>query len=181
MAELVIFSIPALVYLWVQSRGDGRTARAALGRLGARWGAPAHYGLAALILVPGVLAAWATLRVIPPELLDEPGITIARLTSVWAAIGVAARALGEEILFRGLIGGVLIRRRGFLLGNTLQSLVFLAPHLLLLGVDARVWPVLPVQFALGWLLGWLRHRSGSFVPGALVHAAANLIAGVLPV
>ena len=46
-------------------------------------------------------------------------------------------------------------------------------------VDARLWPILPVQFAAGWLLGWLRHSSGTFVPGAAVHAAANIAAGLI--
>ncbi len=87
--------------------------------------------------------------------------------------------VGEEILFRGLIGGVLIRRLGFWVGNTAQAVVFLLPHALLLAVDPRIWPILPVQFLAGWMLGWLRHRSGSVLPGALVHAAVNLLVGVL--
>lgn len=59
------------------------------------------------------------------------------------------------------------------------SLVFLVPHLALLLVDVRMWPVIPVQFAAGWMLGWLRHRTGSFVPGAAVHTIANIAAGLI--
>jgi membrane protease YdiL (CAAX protease family) len=94
-------------------------------------------------------------------------------------VTVTARALGEEILFRGLIGGVLFRRFGFVRGNLIQAAVFLVPHLLLLVVDASLWPILPVQFLAGFLLGWLRYKSGSVVPGALTHALANIGAGLL--
>ena len=93
--------------------------------------------------------------------------------------GVILRAVGEEVFFRGLLGGVLVRRFGFARGNLLQSVIFLFPHLPLLLVDARLWPILPVQFATGWLLGWLRTKTGTFVPGAVVHVVANLSAGLL--
>jgi len=89
------------------------------------------------------------------------------------------RALGEEVFFRGLLGGVLIRRLGFGWGNLVQALLFLVPHLALLMIDVRLWPLIPVQFAAGWLLGWLRHRSDSFVPGAVVHVFANIAAGLV--
>lgn len=42
------------------------------------------------------------------------GVTIARLTSFGAAgVGVVLRALWEELLFLGLLGGVFMRRLGF--------------------------------------------------------------------
>lgn len=69
-----------------------------------------------------------------------------------------------------------MRRLGFFWGNLLQAALFLIPHLPLLLVDVRLLPLLPVQFLTGWLLGWLRHRTGSFVPGAVLHAAVNLTA-----
>lgn len=116
---------------------------------------------------------------IPAEALETPGVTIARLTSVSVAIGVVLRAVGEEVFFRGLLGGVLIRRLGFRWGNLLQAALFLVPHLLLLLIDARLWPILPVQFATGWLLGWLRHKTGTFVPGSVVHVVANIAARLI--
>jgi len=36
-----------------------------------------------------------------------------------------------------------------------------------------------VQFAAGWLLGWLRHKTGTFVPGAVVHVVVNIAAGFI--
>ncbi len=179
MSEFVLFCLPAIVYLVVQSRGPKRTIGAAMDRLGARWGAPSDYGLALLLLLPLVLTGWLAIVLVPAEVIEEPGVSVAYLTSVGAAAAIVLRAAGEEVFFRGLLGGVLIRRLGFGWGNLLQAVLFLIPHLALLMVDSRLWPVIPVQFAIGWIMGWLRHRTGTFVPGAAVHAIANIAAGLI--
>lgn len=179
MLEFVLFCVPALVYVIVQSRGKDRTLESALSRLGASWGSASAYAWALLLLLPLLLTAWLAIVLIPAEVLETPGVSIARLTSVSIALGVVLRAIGEEVFFRGLLGGILIRRFGFLWGNLLQAVLFLVPHLLLLLIDARLWPILPVQFAAGWLLGWLRHKTGTFVPGAVVHVVVNIAAGLI--
>lgn len=95
---------------------------------------------------------------------------------VWAAFLYAfvSTGPGEEILFRGLIGGVLLRRvQRRWLSNSLQALVFTAPHALILLVRPDLWFAIPVVFALGLVCGWLRIRSMSVVPSALVHAFGN--------
>lgn len=177
--EFVLFSVPTFLYVLVQSRGKDRTAKSALTRAGASWGSASAYVWALLLLPPILLAGWLAIVLIPAEVLETPGVSIASLTSVSAAIGVVLRAVGEEVFFRGLLGGVLVRRLGFLWGNLLQAVLFLVPHLPLLLIDARLWPLLPVQFATGWLLGWLRHETGTFVPGAVVHVVANFAAGLI--
>ena len=179
MTEFVLFCVPALVYVVVQARGKGRAVTSALARVGASWGSAPAYGWALLLLLPLLLTAWLTIVLIPADVLDTPGVSIARLTTVGVAIGVVLRAVGEEVFFRGLLGGVLVRRLGFVWGNLLQAVLFLVPHLALLLIDTRLWPVLPVQFAAGWLLGWLRHKTGTFVPGAVMHAAVNIAAGLI--
>lgn len=179
MLEFVLYCVPAIVYLVVQSRRADVTFALARQRLGATWGSPSAYGWAALLLVPLLLAGWLAIVAIPVDVLEAPGVSIARITSVGVGIGVVLRAIGEEVLFRGLLGGVFMRRLGFVRGNLLQATVFIVPHLLLLLIDIRTWPVIPVQFAAGWLLGWLRHKAGSFVPGALVHAISNVAAGLI--
>lgn len=179
MTEFVLFCLPTIVYLVVQSRGQDRTLRAAMTRAGATWGSPAGYGWALLLLLPLVLTGWLAIVLVPADVLETPGVSIARLTSVGVAIGVVLRAVGEEVFFRGLLGGVLMRRLGFGWGNLLQAAVFLVPHLALLLVDVRLWPIIPVQFAAGWLLGWLRYKTGTFVPGAAVHVVANIAAGLI--
>ncbi len=179
MTEFIIFCVPTIIYVVVQSRGEDRTFRAARHRAGVAWGAPAAYGWALLLLLPLVLTGWLAIVVVPSEVLELPGVSIAQLTSLSIALGTVLRALGEEVFFRGLLGGILIRRLGFGRGNLLQTLLFLVPHLSLLLIDLRMWPVIPVQLAAGWLLGWLRHKTGTFVPGAVVHVLANIVAGLI--
>ncbi|MFS4506176.1 CPBP family intramembrane glutamic endopeptidase [Clavibacter sp. Sh2141] len=179
MVELILFSIPSLIYFLVQGGGKRWGREHAAGRLGITGGAASSYLWALVLLIPLGALGYLAIAVIPETALQAPGVTVAAVTSVAAAVAVVARAVGEEILFRGLIGGVLFRRLGFVRGNLVQALIFLVPHLPLLLVDPAMWPILPVQFVAGLLLGWLRHRSGSVVPGALSHAVANLGAGLL--
>ncbi|MEU4836463.1 CPBP family intramembrane glutamic endopeptidase [Streptosporangium sp. NPDC023615] len=180
MAEAVLFTVPAIIYLLVQSRGTGKDLGSARQRLGASWGSRSSYAWALLLLLPLLVASGLAFMLIPPgAVLDAPGVTIARITSASGVIAMVLRAVGEEIFFRGLLGGVLVRRLGFLRGNLLQATVFVLPHLALLLVDTRLWPVIPVQFAAGWLLGWLRHKTGTFVPGAAVHTITNAVAGLV--
>jgi membrane protease YdiL (CAAX protease family) len=66
-----------------------------------------------------------------------------------------------------------IRRFGFLIGNLLQSIVFLLPHLFLLTVSITLWPILIPQFIAGWLYGWLLYKSGSILPSWIAHSLSN--------
>ena len=95
---------------------------------------------------------------------------------VWRAFLYAFVATGfaEEILFRGLIAGVLFRRieRAWL-ANTIQGLIFTAPHFLILLLKPDAWRMLWVIFPFSLVLGWLRHRSKSVVPSALIHSLGN--------
>jgi uncharacterized protein len=89
--------------------------------------------------------------------------------------------LGEEIFFRGLLGAWLTKLCGFFAGNSIQALLFLFPHLLLiLLASPRYWFVLPFDFLAGWALGWLRLRARSILPGWLAHTLVNIISDLLP-
>ncbi|MFG6443922.1 CPBP family intramembrane glutamic endopeptidase [Microbacterium sp. P06] len=179
MIEFVLFCLPVVAYVAVQSRGRSRSFRHALERVGATRGSRSAYAWALVLLLPLVLTGWLAIVLIPAEVLSMPGVTIAQITSVAGVLSVILRAVGEEVLFRGLLGGVLMRRLGFAWGNVLQAVLFVLPHLALLAIDVRTWPIIPVQFAAGLLLGWLRYRTGSFVPGAAVHAISNVAAGII--
>lgn len=179
MVEFFIFIVPALVYVLVQSRGKHRTIRTALERLGATWGNASGYRLALWLLVPLLILSWLSLVLIPSDIRNLPGVTIAQVTSIGAVLAVAFRALAEEVFFRGLLGGVFMRRLGFFKGNLLQATVFFLPHLPLLFISSGLWVIFPVQFAAGWLMGWLRYKTDSFVPGAIVHTVVNVAAGLI--
>lgn len=114
MTEFVIFCVPTIIYVIVQSRGTDRTWRTATSRAGLAGGRPRAYGWAVAMLFPLILTAWLAVAVIPSEVLNLPGVSIEPLTSVGVALAIVLRAVGEEIFFRGLLAGVLIRRLGFL-------------------------------------------------------------------
>lgn len=59
------------------------------------------------------------------------------------------------------------------LANSAQALVFAAPHALVLIIRPDLWGVVLVVPVLALVLGWLRFRSKSVVPSALVHASGN--------
>ncbi|MFM9921061.1 lysostaphin resistance A-like protein [Lacisediminihabitans sp. H27-G8] len=181
MTEFILYSLPSVIYFLVQGRRRRLGPREAARRLGLTLRSGRSYVWALALLIPLGLLGYAAIALIPTGALSTPGMSVAHVTSDLVAVNVILQTLGEEILFRGLIGGVLLRRLGFGRGNVLQAIIFLAPHLVLLLVNAQLWPIIPVQFITGWVLGWLRYKSGSFLPGTLVHAVANIGSGLIAV
>lgn len=185
--NLILFSLPALIYLIVLNR-QGQSWREAFHKLGLRASPPVYYlwGLG-IFAVLGVLGLLAT-RSLSVEVLQNPnvtlsqyeGVTLSVSTVLWVLLREAFyTALGEEIFFRGFLGGWLFRKFGFALGNIVQAVIFLLPHLLLLAVSLSLWPLLLVQLFAGWLLGWLRYRSDSIFPGWLIHSFTNTVSALV--
>lgn len=189
MTEVFVYGLPVLIYVAVQARrirtnktrtGETRSGlRIALRRIGFTWASPVDYLWAALLSAAQLALFVLAFQLIPAAALDSPDVVFPLATTISVTVGIIIRAVLEEVFFRGLLAGVLQRRLEFWWGNLTQAVIFLLPHLVLLAVDSGLWPILPVQFLAGFLLGWLRHRSGSFVPGALCHAAVNLAAPAL--
>jgi membrane protease YdiL (CAAX protease family) len=181
--QLIVLTIPALVYVAVR-RWRGEKWSEAFGKAGWKTCWPKYFlwSLGIAILTGGL--AWLAFRFIPPSALQSPNVNISdyagwtlSVTSfllAWLREAIYV-ALGEEIFFRGLLGGWLVRRLGFAVGNTVQALIFLLPHLLLLLVSLSLWPIILVQLLAGWLLGWLRYHSDSILPGWLAHSLINAL------
>ncbi len=75
-------------------------------------------------------------------------------------------ALGEELIFRGILQKVLIRWfRSGLAGWVVTAIIFSAIHMQFYGFLPRLW--------LGLLLGYMVLRSGKLLPAILVHFANN--------
>ena len=74
----------------------------------------------------------------------------------------------EEIAFRGAIQGSVSRVIGPLPSVIAVSLLFAVSHL----DPIRMLPL----FLTGLVLGWARHRSGSVLPGIVIHALNNIVA-----
>jgi len=128
-----------------------------------------------LLVLPGL---------IPSEILHDPHVDTSRYSGWTATPDTFLRAwayeaayvtLGEELLFRGLVGGLLMRRLGFAPGNLLQAMVFLLPHLFLLTISTGLWPIVLAQFVAGLLFGRFSFESGSVLPGWIAHSLGNAI------
>ncbi len=129
-------------------------------------------GASAWLFAGGVVA-----RLLPPpesltramerflQLGDQP----MPLWVVWLVLGVTP-AICEELFFRGLVFSGL-RRLGAWPAVLLSALLFGLAH-------ASIYRLLPT-FILGVLLGVLRWRSGSVVPGMVMHAVNNGLIGTL--
>jgi membrane protease YdiL (CAAX protease family) len=179
--QLIVCSIPSLIYIAVRRQRGGKWNEV-FRKIGWQGSRPIYFlwSLGVMIVVGGL--GWLAFQAVPSEVLQDPNINISDYTGwtlsvtsfllVWLREAIYV-ALGEEIFFRGFLGGWLVRRLGFAIGNTVQALVFLLPHLLLLLVSRSLWPIIIVQLMAGWLLGWLRYRSNSILPGWLTHSLTN--------
>lgn len=148
-------------------------------RMGLRVGAPSSYAWAVLVFVALTVLVWLTIILVPSSALGTPYLIVARVTSSSVVAMTVVRVFIEEALFRGIIGGVLMDRFGARLGNLVQAGVYALAYTGVLLVDVGLWPFIVAQFLAGLALGALRHRAGSFIPGAIAHAAANLAAASL--
>lgn len=151
--ERILLSLPSLIYLGVLRR-RGAPAAEASAAVGLRPGPALGYAWAAGATAVTAVLAYAALRLIPASALTaRSGVVVSHADSLGGYVGIVLLALAEEMFFRGLLAGLLVRRLGFARGNLVQALVFLAPHCLLLLVSTALWPILPVQLVAGWLLG----------------------------
>jgi membrane protease YdiL (CAAX protease family) len=182
LLNLVVFAgLPFLVYFayqkWRNKRGLSETARRAGLQLGE--GRYIGYSLAVALATVAILLIW------PPPL--EPFVREGSPQRAFLRLGLSAQAVAlallygvvqtgftEELLFRGLIAGSLARRLSAVRANLLQSLIFVAPHLLVLRVMPEMWWILPIIFAGALFAGWVRIKSGSIIGPWLVHASANV-------
>lgn len=177
--ELLIFSLPSIV--WARRlRRSGSSRAQALAAVGLRRSGRSDYLLALLLVIPGTALGAVLLGLIPSHVLHGGSKNLVGAPhSPGDYFAIVALAFAEEMLFRGFLAGLLFRRFGFPTGNALQALIFLAPHTLLLLVSRSLWPLLPLQLTAGWVLGWVRYRSGSVGPPAVAHALSNLMPALL--
>lgn len=162
----------AAAYLFAVAARRGAMAGALLGpsRPGlAAAGAAGAVGLGLLLIAAAAAApALAAIR-LPP--LGVPGGGRAAL-ALLLALEAAAVPLLEEILFRPFLF-VLLRRR-------LPEAAAVGATALLFGLLHGLGPAAAPRIAGGALMTWLYARSGSVLPGAVVHAGFNLGLRLLP-
>ncbi|MEZ6016141.1 MAG: type II CAAX endopeptidase family protein [Planctomycetota bacterium] len=138
---------------------------------GALRGAAPRYFAEAAVVAAGFLAlaflwsqaleSWTGLDVM--EGLRD--LRVALGTPILIAVIAAAPALFEELAFRGLLQARLAALMGLRTGIFATTALFALAHGISVGS--------PMHLALGLYLGFLRERSGSLVPGMLVHFLYN--------
>ncbi len=178
MIEFLIFSVPSWIYSR-KLRRRGSSRKQAWAAVGMQFGKPTGYWYALGSMVVLLPLANGAMRAVPSSVLHNPHVVISNSTTVSGIVAAVLLAFAEEMFFRGFMATLLISRYGFAFGNALQACIFLLPHLLLLLVSTALWPLVLVQLLAGWMLGWVRHKSGSIVPGGIAHAAVNIIASLL--
>jgi membrane protease YdiL (CAAX protease family) len=87
-----------------------------------------------------------------------------------AAFGITLGPMVEELLFRGLLQPVLVTTIGVFPGILLTSVLFGALHL---SQNAFVWQSGLLIMLVGFVLGVIRHLSGSTKASTIVHIAYN--------
>jgi len=96
-------------------------------------------------------------QVVPDSLWSYKGV-------MFVLLAVVSAPLVEELVFRGLVFQ-LLRRRGFWVAAMGSSALFSAFH----GNPMGFFSI----FALALVMAWQRERSGSLLPGMLLHALYN--------
>jgi uncharacterized protein len=153
----ILYALPVYIVTWTAIRGSFAFSSFAA-PLGTALGFPDWPRAAALLLaVPG----YATVGV----------------------ISSTARALGEEIGWRGFLLPRLVQRAGFTWGCLLSGCIWAVwhyPALLFADYNAGTRPAFALScftlmvIADSYILGWLRLKSGSLWTSAILHASHNL-------
>ena len=99
------------------------------------------------------------------KMLDDPASRI-----VVALFGITLAPMVEELLFRGFLQPVLVGAMGVFPGILVTSVMF---GLLHLAQNAYVWQSGVLIMLVGFVLGTIRHLSGSTRASTIVHIAYN--------
>jgi uncharacterized protein len=188
MTSLIILSIPALIYALVVKLKERANGYEIARRLGLTLGKSRYYSWALGFTLLFSVISVGVLQLIPASVLNDENVAASRFVGQPLTVmnflsalvfGLFETGLGEELFFRGLVAGWFGRRTKLWVANVVQAAIFTLPHLLLLTVELSLWPIaFAVPFVGGLMLGWLRLRSGSIVPGWIVHGLGNVFSAI---
>src|SRR5699024_6975028 len=176
----IFLAIITLYYTHKYRKGQNFKATSAF--IGLSFSSIKYYALGIFISIISVIMAWFIFKYLP---IDNKafqstifnGTQIETLSFKFIFIlfikQLIFTAFGEEILFRGLIGGILFKKYFYVKANILQSIIFIIPHTLLLLISFSFLPFILLQLVSGWLLGWLRYKSQSILPSTISHSITN--------
>ena len=125
------------------------------------------FGLALLTVLLGSLLRFPDVQTPFDQLLNDPLSRIAI-----SLFGVTLGPVVEELLFRGFLQPVLVDSVGVFPGILITSVVFGALHLM---QNAFIWQSGVLIAFVGFVLGVIRHISGSTRSSAIVHISYNAL------
>lgn len=184
LISLAFASAPAIVYALIMRFTKKLAFKEIAKNLGLTSGVRRYYTYAfailSLVIFFNLLLRSLGVSISPsPERFSGQPLTFLSLIQA-LSFGLVVTGFGEELLFRGLIGGMLGRRLSFWKANIAQAIFFIVPHLLILFDNPSYWPSVVVgPFLLGLILGWLRLRSGSIFPCWIIHGFGNVFSAIL--
>lgn len=123
--------------------------------------------LALVVVVLGNLMGFPNVETPFDKLLND---TLSRVAI--AVFGVTLGPIVEELLFRGFLQPVLVDSLGVLPGILVTSVVFGAMHLM---QNAFIWQSGVLITLVGFVLGVVRHVSGSTRASAITHVSYNAL------
>lgn len=179
-------AIPVLSYAAIVRSGDGLEWKEIRRRLGltigaGRWWAvgvatAAGYGILYASIVWMAKGFGTSTPILSGVLSYENPVQV--VIALLCIIVIVTR-LWEEVVFRGLVAGLLFRRLNFWTANAIQSLTTMVPSLtgvILLGSGWRASAVFAAgAIAAGLFFGWLRDRSDSIGPTWLIRAVPGVL------
>jgi ABC-2 type transport system permease protein/sodium transport system permease protein len=125
-------------------------------------------------------------RLVPGELNLDPVLVDRSLASLREArdsypllltLALAVPALVEEFFFRGYLFSALRARRGAVITILASALLFGFVHM----ITTQLFPFQRFLSStlMGIVLGWVAWRSGSVIPGMLLHSIHNVLLGLM--
>ncbi|HXE64191.1 MAG TPA: type II CAAX endopeptidase family protein [Bryobacteraceae bacterium] len=171
LEEVVAYAILLVALKFLFAR-HGRKLRDSLG-----WSKPGPFSVWSLVVVglslslTGLMLQYLlqTPEIETPfqKMLADPASRIAI-----AVMGVSVGPVIEELLFRGFLQPVLIGSAGVFPGILITSLIFGALHL---NQNGNLWQSGVVIMVVGFVLGTVRHVTGSTRASTVVHIAYNAL------
>jgi len=165
----LLFAAGLLVASYVVAAMKGADFSQALSRLGLR-----GFRASALLWMLAAIGAYIAIAAVFVALIGEPeqDDIAEEFGPVWTQVLliVFAAAISEEVAFRGLLFGGLRTRLPGWAAALISAAVFGVLHAVT-GISA-----VPVLVAFGFILCLLYERTGSIVPGILLHMANNSLA-----
>lgn len=185
--QIFVYIAIILVY-YTRKYRKGQNIKASSAFIGLSFSSIKYYILGILISLISVIIAWFIFKYLPIDTKafqstifngNQIEAFSFKLILILFLKQLIFTAFGEEVLFRGLIGGVLFNKYNYIKANLLQSIIFVIPHTLLLLISFSFLPFILLQFISGWLLGWLRYKSKSIIPSTISHSITNTISIIL--